>query len=364
MCILDDLYFPNGASKLGILGGSGVFCIVGARLFLPSIEKLSKKLAWVIRAGDSFPENLEGELGSWETDLEVRKTEGQGVSCTRGELRYEDVDGKDMLIFDSLAKTYKYTSGPYRILPSHLSIRQLSSSTYHFLTSPLDTAVQVSELLKRREEVGILEKPLIIWEPIPLACNSGELQNLLEVLSIGQIGLWSPNHVELGKFWGEKLDEGEFTRQRVESLVGRVRRDVEKKGDRKGMDTIIVVRCGEDGCCVWSRKEHKWVWIEAFHQDKKKVVDATGAGNAFLGGFAVGWKGSGGDEVVGCVLGSAAAGVVCEGLGVPRLELHEDRDEEWNGVVSRERLEGYWKRLREKGVVDGALENRWCLDWI
>jgi bifunctional ADP-heptose synthase (sugar kinase/adenylyltransferase) len=127
---------------------------------------------------------------------------------------------------------------------------------------------------------------------------------------------------------------------------------------------IVVVRCGEEGCCVWSRREKKWVWIEAFHQDGRMVVDTTGAGNAFLGGFAVGWKGSGGDEVVGCVVGSVAAGVVCEGLGVPRLEVCEDGDEGWNGMVSRERLEGYWERLREKRVVDGALETRWCLGRI
>jgi hypothetical protein len=68
--------------------------MVGARVFLPSKENLSKKLAWVIRAGDNFPENVESELGSWETDLEIRKTEEQGVSCTRGELRYEGVDRK------------------------------------------------------------------------------------------------------------------------------------------------------------------------------------------------------------------------------------------------------------------------------
>ncbi|PQE26066.1 pfkB family kinase protein [Rutstroemia sp. NJR-2017a BBW] len=369
MCILDDLYLPNSTSQLGIVGGSGVFCIVGARLFLPSKGKLSKKLAWIIRAGDNFPENVESELRGWETDLEIRKTEGQEVSCTRGELRYESVDGKVDMKYAHLrspAKIYKYISGPYRILPSHLSVRQLSSSTYHFLTSPLDTAVQVPELLKRREEVGILEKPLIMWEPIPLACNSGELENLLEVLEMRQVGLWSPNHVELGKFWGEKLDEGKFTRQRVESLAGKVREDIGKrgKGNRMDMEMIIVVRCGEEGCCVWSRKEKRWVWIEAFHRDGSKVIDATGAGNAFLGGFAVGWKGSGGDEVVGCVVGSVAAGVICEGLGAPKLDLREDGDESWNGLVSRERLEEYWARLRETGVVDGSLENQWCLERV
>lgn len=271
----------------------------------------------------------------------------------------------DMLTFDPLAKTYKYISGPYRILPSHLTLGQLSSSTYHFLTSPLDTAAQIPELLKLREEVGIVEKPLVIWEPIPLACNSEELENLFECLASGQIGLWSPNHVELGRFWGEKVDEGEFTRERVESLAGRVRVNVETRGSGTGKDMTMVIRCGEEGCCIWSRKEQKWVWIEAFHQNSAKVVDATGAGNAFLGGFAIGWKGSGGDEVVGCVLGSVAAGVVCGGLGVPKLELNgEKREECWNGVIMGEILKGYWERLRGKGVIDGALEERWCLERI
>jgi hypothetical protein len=37
MCILDDLYLPNGTSKLGILGGSGVFCMF---VFFPAFPVL------------------------------------------------------------------------------------------------------------------------------------------------------------------------------------------------------------------------------------------------------------------------------------------------------------------------------------
>jgi hypothetical protein len=40
MCILDDLYFADGTSKLGVLGGSGVFCMF---VFFPSYLVLCQR---------------------------------------------------------------------------------------------------------------------------------------------------------------------------------------------------------------------------------------------------------------------------------------------------------------------------------
>lgn len=50
----------------------------------------------------------------------------------------------------------------------------------------------------------------------------------------------------------------------------------------------------------------------------KKVVDTTGAGNAFLGGFSIGLHETG-DEIEAAMYGIVAASLVCEQIGVPIL---------------------------------------------
>ncbi|KAI9648751.1 hypothetical protein NHQ30_003391 [Ciborinia camelliae] len=361
MCILDDLYFPNGETKSRVLGGSGVYSILGARLFLSNGN--AKRLSWLIRAGNAFPREIEARLRSWHTDLILEISKGDGVECTRGELRYfrgKNEEGGGDVEFGS--KTYKYITGPYRIEPQHLTLypRLLHSLNYHFLTSPIDTLAQIPELLHLRHKSNVRESPLIIWEPLPPSCKPSELENCMNALEF--VDIFSPNHIELAYFFDLDMTTLPFSRSMIEGLGNKVL----ERGIGKDMKGTIIIRCGPEGCCVWYRKQERWVWIEPYwigEEGKKKVVDATGAGNAFLGGFIVGWEKSSGDEVVGCVFGGISAGVVCEEVGVPILEKGkqgEDGDgkEMWNGVDVEDRLECYWQRLVENGVVEGAFGSR------
>ncbi|QSZ29809.1 hypothetical protein DSL72_004327 [Monilinia vaccinii-corymbosi] len=359
MCILDDLYFPNGETNSRILGGSGVYSILGARLFFPGGN--ANRLSWLIRAGNAFPKEIDDRLQSWDTNLIVERSEGNEVECTRGELRYfrgENGEGGGDVDFES--KIYKYITGPYRIEPRHLKIypHLLDSSTYHFLTSPLDTLAQVPELLKLRNQSDIQRGPLIIWEPLPPSCKFSELENLMNAIAV--VDIFSPNHIELAQFFGLDISTLTFSRSLIEGLGNKVLgRGIGR--DNKG---TVIIRCGPEGCCIWYRKQSKWVWIEPYWigEGKKRVVDATGAGNAFLGGFVVGWERSGGDEVLGCVFGGVSAGLVCESIGVPILKRRNtfdgDNCETWNGVDVKKRLEEYWQRLVGKGLVEGDLGSR------
>ncbi|KAA8575858.1 hypothetical protein EYC84_004946 [Monilinia fructicola] len=214
MCILDDLYFPNGETKSRVLGGSGVYSILGARLF--SRNESAKRLSWLIRAGNAFPREINDRLEGWDTDLIVEKGEGDEVECTRGELRYfrgENEGGGDV---EFGSKTYKYITGPYRIEPRHLTLypRLLHSSTYHFLTSPLDTLAQVPELLDLRYHSGIQTPPLVIWEPLPPTCKSSELENLMNAIAV--VDIFSPNHIELAHFFGLDISNLIFSRCLIE----------------------------------------------------------------------------------------------------------------------------------------------------
>lgn len=77
--------------------------------------------------------------------------------------------------------------------------------------------------------------------------------------------------------------------------------------------------------------------MPAYHfNNPAKVVDPTGGGNSFLGGFSLGYVLSHGNLKVASVSGNIAAGCAIEQLGVPKF-----RDNKWNGMSYAERLSHY-----------------------
>ena len=89
-------------------------------------------------------------------------------------------------------------------------------------------------------------------------------------------------------------------------------------------------------------------WLPAYHQDSSNVIDPTGGGNGFLGGFAVGLVRNDGDVVEAARWGSVAASYCIEQVGVPTLQTIISTsmctDEVWNDDSVYDRLEGYRKR--------------------
>ena len=76
------------------------------------------------------------------------------------------------------------------------------------------------------------------------------------------------------------------------------------------------------------------------------MVDPTGGGNCFLGGYMAGWLTTRDiDQAV--QYGHVAASFALEQIGLPRQESTADGTEMWNGQYARERLEQYKARLRK-----------------
>ena len=81
------------------------------------------------------------------------------------------------------------------------------------------------------------------------------------------------------------------------------------------------------------------MWLPAYYQlDHRSVVEASGAGNAFLGGFVAGWVETG-DAVEAAAYGIVASSFALEQVGPP-LATGLD-GERWNGVCLRARLQEY-----------------------
>ncbi|ERT02983.1 carbohydrate/purine kinase [Sporothrix schenckii 1099-18] len=89
---------------------------------------------------------------------------------------------------------------------------------------------------------------------------------------------------------------------------------------------------------------------ESIAGKKLQVVDPTGGGNSFLGGFTVALaRGKSLDEAA--AWGNVAASFAIEQVGVPVLGQDADGQETWNGVRVEDRYSAYASLLRKRGIL-------------
>jgi len=108
----------------------------------------------------------------------------------------------------------------------------------------------------------------------------------------------------------------------------------------------VVIRAAEYGSLTASRAAG-FTWSASFYapgSDTSRVVDPTGAGNSFIGGFAMGLQQKSTLEEA-AAYGHVAASFALEQIGVPSVQS-QGYIETWNGVKVKDRLEEY--RMRGK----------------
>lgn len=87
--------------------------------------------------------------------------------------------------------------------------------------------------------------------------------------------------------------------------------------------------------------EKHTAWLPAYHQDSERVIDPTGGGNTFLGGFSITLARASAInfEVIqdAVVYGAVAASFAIEQIGMPNLG-EAGNEETWNGDSVQKRI--------------------------
>ncbi|KAG0649333.1 Maintenance of killer 32 [Hyphodiscus hymeniophilus] len=385
MFIIDEIhYLPPKPPVFDVLGGGGAYSALGARLLSP--PPLTRTVSWIIDAGSDFPSSISSQISTWETSVLMRTDPSR--LTTRGWNGYDSHQNR----------AFKYTTPKLRLDENALTPALLFSKSFHMVCSPTRCIDLVNGILRKRKAINPrAEKPLFVWEPVPDLCTPTELLNCTNALPY--VDICSPNHAELAGFMGDPdlgLDPetGDVDTTAVERACEQL------LGSMPLQSFALVIRCGAKGCyiaknggrsrrpSVVKRKrprnharggltldmdmealfaglmngegsfEREPVpvdpgverWLPAFHNNKEKVVDPTGGGNAFLGGLSVALaRGKGVEEAA--AWGSVAASFAIEQVGMPVLGVDEENKETWNGVRVEERLKdfmvknGRWSRF-------------------
>jgi sugar/nucleoside kinase (ribokinase family) len=198
------------------------------------------------------------------------------------------------------SSTYTHTTYPLPPIPQDLVNKPLlASTTFHFLCHPTELLLHVSQLLALRAAHGITSRPFIVWEPTPASCTPANRPQVLK--AVREFDVFSPNHTEIANLFAP-TPESEFDRKTVLACA----LHFVNAASLTGTQATVVVRCGEHGCLTLPPSPG-WMWMPAFYAPgAKEVVDASGAGSAFLGGYVAGWLESR-DAWEASVWGSVAA---------------------------------------------------------
>jgi sugar/nucleoside kinase (ribokinase family) len=184
--------------------------------------------------------------------------------------------------------------------------------------------------LRARHKIG--ERPLIVWEPIPSSCSAQNRMKFVDACQL--VDVFSPNHLEMEAVY-EEQPSGQLNVENLKKYI-RYFQNASIEPDGAG---YVLVRAGTEGCVIKSRSMRPY-WPPAFYQPgDQKVIDHTGAGNAFLGGFTAGLLQTGCPKEA-CHFGSVAATFALEQLGLPTRSVVDDV-EQWNGVDVWTRLADY-----------------------
>lgn len=338
MFIIDEIHYVDKPSEYNVLGGGGLFGLLGSRIVLSFNDPA--RAGFILDAGKDFSDDTQTLIDRWETGTVIRHDELR--LTTRGWNKYGERDFRE----------FKYLTPKVRIdiedIAQHENL--IKSRSFHFICSADRCATMVRKLGAVKNSDMASDPVVICWEPIPDLCTVESLQECYEILKF--IDIFTPNAEEAARYFGEPEPTD---KKSLEELAGRFIPYLRK--NTCGVGSGIVLRCGELGCYIRTTKSASGIWIPAFQtvNPKPKIVDCTGAGNTMCLSIATGLVLTGDWRLAG-ICGNVAAGLCIELKGMPELTGKSC----WNGIELKQRFQKYleWTGISvELNVLISKLES-------
>jgi len=272
--IIDDIVFPTGQTAMGVLGGGGPQTAFGMKLWTDKIGLLGG-------IGHDFPADAQEWLEETGLDLSAIRTFAQ----------YQSLRAWQVFEYDGRRTQVWRTQG--QAIPEQLALQidhfpasYKKARAFHFGIHPDNPNLAVIHALR---DAGIV----VSVEPFRDAGRELTSKHVQMLVSAGHI--FSPNLIEAESMFGT-ADPHEQIKRMVAAGA-----------------QIIALRMGEAGSIVHRADSGETWQIPAA---ETAVVDPTGAGNAYCGGFVVGWCETGDLQAAG-IYGSVAASFMIEQIGLP-----------------------------------------------
>jgi sugar/nucleoside kinase (ribokinase family) len=278
--IIDDIILPDGRSQMGVLGGGGTHAVMGMRAW-------SDQVRFIAGVGSDFPHELEDQLSAvFDMRGLIRRS-----SPTPRAWQLFEYDGHRSEIFRTGYENFLSVNP----LPQEIPLEMLQVKGVHLQPHAPDP---LREWIVRLHQANC---PFILWEPWGIFAIAENYPLVCEILPT--VDCFSPNLEESLEMTG--LNE---PREIVEKYLS----DGAK---------MVALRMGERGSLV---KRSGGDFLEMPALPVEKIVDVTGAGNAYCGGLVVGLGETGSLEEAVCYA-AVSASLALEQFGamIPLGGLHE-----------------------------------------
>jgi fructoselysine-6-P-deglycase FrlB-like protein/sugar/nucleoside kinase (ribokinase family) len=310
---LDDVVLPDGTTHMASIGGDCLYAALAARLWEPNVGVVSRR-------GDDFP-----------TDVWTR-LQKLGI-CLDGVVDIQGPTIRNWVIYESDGQRHwVYRTAPTRpdevaVQPEDLPeswLRAQPAPVVHVAAMPIDAAERIVEVVRRQAPDAVIM--LDTHEDYV----RGYRDRLLQLAA--RVDVFLPSREELLDLAG--YDDPP--------------RALRELWAQKGAP-LVVAKMGEDGVLLWDRDRSATVPVEA---TSARIVDETGAGDAFCGGFAGGLA-QGLDSVAAARRGNVSAAFATEGFGSLTLASVTPTD-------ATARLEG----LQATTPAEDRFDIKWMLEEI
>lgn len=274
--IFDDIITPEGISHMKVLGGGGPQTAFGMRLWSDEVGFV----AGVHRSDQAF---IEAWLSSHDIDLKGLRFSDQP---TPRAWQLLEADGHRTQVWrvsreaiqNHLQRCLSYLPENYR-----------AAKGFHFGIHPDEPGLEfMAELHQLGATISI--EPFKPAERLPTQAELSEL--------LGKMDIFSANQLE-----ARSLVDVEDPREQALHLA--------ETGPR-----VVVIRLGSQGSLILDRETGELARVPAV---PVKVLDPVGAGNAYCGGFLVGWSQTKDVKTAG-IYGAVAASFLVEQVGLPALD--------------------------------------------
>jgi sugar/nucleoside kinase (ribokinase family) len=290
---IDSIFLPSRRTPFTVLGGSSAYVSFVAR-------RLDARVSVVSKVGADFPDAYKWWLEQEGVDLSglVKVEDGQ---TTRYELRYSDDLSERVL-------QLKAKAGPILVddLPESLKARAVH-------VAPIDGEVSYEIVEKLRSCA-----PILSLDPQGLVRNYGE---------DGKVTVGSLNDKRILRL----VDIFKSSLREAEAVTATSDLESAVKTLHESGIKIVIVTLGKDGAAVSVENElHRVPAAKA-----SRIVDPTGAGDAFIGGFLAEYV-KGEDCSWSSSVGSSAASFVVEGMGPTNFGSKEEVCDRARGLYEKE----------------------------
>ncbi|MCC6627053.1 MAG: hypothetical protein IT340_06580 [Chloroflexi bacterium] len=274
--VIDDIVLWDGRTVMDALGGASVHALAGMRVW-------SDRLGVVAVVGEAFPAHHATAL----TEMAVDQ---RGIECRAGRAmprawQLIEADGRRSIVFRSSADAFIRDSPPFDLIPADY----LSARGAHLYWSPAPE--EAPDLLARLRTAAPALR--LVWEPSWLVDRSppGGLRVALPLADL-------------------VCPDDELACQ----MTGAPDAPTALATMLRWGAPLVAIRMGAHGSLVGRSDGATW-HVPAM---PVSVIDTTGAGNAYGGGFLVG-LGRGVPVAEAAAMAAVSASFTVESRGVPRL---------------------------------------------